>query len=132
MCKISEDSAQDRAVGEGDGIAVEIDRAVIYEARDRAVAGERPRAAGPDGHDRVVRDRRAPFGIINDVDRAGEAAAVFERQVQRRDRVDEDIAFQRLRVGGELDLRAVAASRAQPCDAKLPTTRSRYPSGSSF
>lgn len=124
MCKISEDSAQDRAVGEGDGIAVEIDRAVIYEARDRAVAGERPRAAGPDGHDRVVRDRRAPFGIINDVDRAGEAAAVFERQVQRRDRVDEDIAFQRLRVGGELDLRAVAASRAtRNCRPRAADTR---------
>ena len=112
MCKISEDSAQDRAIREGDAVAAKIDLAVICEARDRAVAGERPGAAGPDGHDRVVRDHRAPFGVIDDVDRAGEAAAVLERQVQRRDRVDEDIAFQRLRVGGELDLRAVAAGRA--------------------
>ena len=85
---------------------------LFVRARDRAVAGERPRAAGPDGHDRVVRDHRAPFGVIDDVDRAGEAAAVLERQVQRLDRVDEDIAFQRLRVGGELDLRAVAAGCA--------------------
>ena len=62
----------------------------------------------------------------------GEAAAVLERQVQRRDRVDEDIASSCLRVGGEPDLRAVAAGVPQPCDAELPTTRSRYPSGSSF
>ena len=101
--------AQNRAVRQRDRMAVEVDHTVIDEARDRAVAGERPGAAGPDGHDRVVRDHRVPFGVIDDVDRAGEAAAVLERQVQRLDRVDEDIAFQRLRVGGELDLRAVAA-----------------------
>ena len=56
---------------------------LFVRARDRAVAGERPGAAGPDGHDRVVRDHRVPFGVIDDVDRAGEAAAVLERQVQR-------------------------------------------------
>ena len=81
--KISEDSTKHRAVGEGDGVAVEVDRAVVGQTRDRAVAGERPYAAGLDAHDRVVRDSRASRGIIGNIDRAGEAAAVFERQIQR-------------------------------------------------
>ena len=53
--KISEDSTKHRAVGEGDGVAVEVDRAAVGQTRDRAVAGERPYAAGLDAHDRVVR-----------------------------------------------------------------------------
>ena len=52
------------------------------------------------------------FAVFGNIDRAGEAAAVFERQVQRRDRVDEDVAVQGLTIGGEIDLRAVAAGCA--------------------
>lgn len=104
-----ERSAEDCAVGKRDGVAVKIDRTIVRQTCDCTIAGQRPGAAGLDGHDRVVRDRCAALGIIGNIDRAGEAATVLKRQVQRRDRVDEDVAVQGLTIGGEIDLRAVAA-----------------------
>ena len=49
--------------------------------------------------------------------------------VQRLDRVDEDIAFQRLRVGGELDLRAVAAGRAPAVRREIADHAQQIPVG---
>ena len=89
-----ERSAEDCAVGKRDGVAVKIDRAIVRQTCDCTIAGQRPGAAGLDGHDRVARDRCAALGIIGNIDRAGEAATVLKRQVQRRDRVDEDVAVQ--------------------------------------
>ena len=68
---------QHRAVGQRDGIAVEVDGVVVGEARERAVAGQVPRAAVLNRDDRVVADGGAALGIVDDVDGAGEGAAVF-------------------------------------------------------
>ena len=70
-------SLQHRAVGQGDGIAVEVDGAVVGEARERAVAGQVPGAAALDRDNRVVADGGAALGIVDDVDGTGEGAVVF-------------------------------------------------------
>ena len=121
---------QHRAVCQGDGIAVEVDGAVVGEARKRAVAGQVPRAAALDRDNRVVADGDAALGIVDDVDGAGEGAAVFHRHRERRDGIDDDVARKRLAVRGEFDLRTVAAGRAPAALALLPTTRSSAPSAS--
>ena len=102
-------SLQHRAVCQRDDIAVEVDGAVVGEARKRAVAGQVPRAAVLDRDNRVVADGGAALGIVDDVDGAGEGAAVFHRHRERRDGIDDDVACKRLTVCGEFDLCAVAA-----------------------
>ena len=80
-------------------MAVKNDRAIVGEACDGAVAGERPDAAGFDGDDGVFRDGGTAPGIFCDVDGAGEGAAVFQGEVQRRNGIDEDVAVEGLGVG---------------------------------
>ena len=70
-------SLQHRAVCQRDGIAVEVDGAVVGEARKRAVADQVPGAAALDRDNRVVADGDAALGIVDDVDGAGEGAVVF-------------------------------------------------------
>ena len=52
--------------------------AIVGETGEGAVAGERPGAAAFDGNGRVVADGGASLGVVQDVDGAGEAAAVFQ------------------------------------------------------
>ena len=74
-------SLQHRAVCQSDGIAVEVDGAVVGDARKRAVAGQVPDAAALDRDKRVVADGGAALGIVDDVDGAGEGAAVFNQEI---------------------------------------------------
>lgn len=105
-------SPQYGAVGQGDGVAVEVDGATVGQAGDGAVTGQRPGAAAFNGDHGVITERRAALGVVHDVDGAGEAAAVLQCHVQGGDGVHHDVAGQGLAVGGELHLCAVAAGGA--------------------
>ena len=74
---------QHSPVGKRDGIAVEIDRAVVFKACYGAVSSQIPCTAAFDGDDGVVFDCGAALRIVDNVDGACEAAAVFERHAQR-------------------------------------------------
>ena len=62
------DLAQYRTIRQGDGIAVEIDRAIIGKAADRAVTGQIPGASGIDRNNSIVGDSSTAIGIIGNVD----------------------------------------------------------------
>ena len=70
-------SAQYGAVGQGDGVAVKMDGAVVGETGEGAVAGERPGAAAFDGNGRVVADGAAVYG--RDLTREGLAESISLR-----------------------------------------------------
>ena len=95
------------AVSESDGVAVEINGAVVGKARYGAVAGELPCAALADGYDSVVLNGSASCEVRRNTDPAGKAAAVCERHIKCGDAVDYDIAVYILSVRCELDLCAV-------------------------
>lgn len=122
--------AQYGAVCERDRMSVKVDRPIVGQGSDRAVAGQGPGAAFLYGDDCVVVDGGSSVGIFCDVDYAGEAAAAGERQLERGDAVYDDIALKRLVVCGKFDLCAVAAGSAQPWLALLPVTFKRYASES--
>ena len=84
--------SQHRTVGECDGIAAEVYRAVVCEARHRAVAGEVPHTALADRDHRAVRDRCAALCVRCDIDRSGKDRAVFERKVERRYAVNDNVS----------------------------------------
>ena len=95
------------AVGQGNGVAVVVNRAMIVQSRHRTVAGQRPSTALLDCHTSVIRHGSAAFGVVHDVDHTGKCAAVFQGHSQGGDRVRRDIPLQGLTVGGKLHLRPV-------------------------
>ena len=67
---------QHRAICKSDGVAVEIDRAIIGKAADRAVTGQIPSASGIDRNNSIVGDSSTTIGIIDNVDRSVKGAVI--------------------------------------------------------